>query len=147
MKRKILQSILIIVLAVSLVCLVACKPPTAEGEKDITITLIDINNEENVLELNTDAEYLGQALDELVEQEKLTMETSTGSLGRFINNIGSLNPQGSQWIGIYADEDDSTLIYSEFTYEYNNKTYYSIQMGIDDMPIKDELTYIFVLNE
>ncbi|MBQ4565304.1 MAG: DUF4430 domain-containing protein [Oscillospiraceae bacterium] len=85
MKKK----ILIIVAAVLVVALMLgayflFREKATQGEKAITITVIDSTGKETVYELNTDALYLIQAMD---EAEGLTYEGEDGPYGMMISHI------------------------------------------------------------
>lgn len=80
----------IIIAAVVLVVLIAAflavyflviEPPVS-GEKDITVDIIHADNSEKTIEINTDAEYLRQAL----EEEEL-IEGSESSAGFFVTAV------------------------------------------------------------
>ena len=83
------KTILIIVAAVLVVALMLgayflFREKATQGEKAITITVIDSTGKETVYELNTDALYLIQAMD---EAEGLTYEGSEGPYGLMISHI------------------------------------------------------------
>lgn len=83
------KTILIIVAAVLVVALMLgayflFREKATQGEKAITITVIDSTGKETVYELNTDALYLIQAMD---EAEGLTYEGEEGPYGMMISHI------------------------------------------------------------
>ncbi len=83
------KTILIVVAAVLVVALMLgayflFREKATQGEKAITITVIDSTGKETVYELNTDALYLIQAMD---EAEGLTYEGEEGPYGMMISHI------------------------------------------------------------
>ena len=80
MKKK--QIITIVVLALLVIAMgvgyVAMKGNTSKGAKEITVEIVNAEGESTVYELNTDAEYLAGALDEI---EDLTYEAEDGPYG------------------------------------------------------------------
>lgn len=68
------------------------------GEKEITIEVINSADESTVYELNTDAEYLRQAMD---EAEGLTYDGTEGEYGIMISTVNGevadYNVDGSYW--------------------------------------------------
>lgn len=54
---------IVMIIAISLSALAGCsEPQTQPGEKDITVTIVYKDESTKVLEINTDAEYLADAL-------------------------------------------------------------------------------------
>ena len=83
------KTVLIVIAAVLVVGLMLgayfhFRETPSEGEKSITITVIDSTGEETVYELQTDALYLIQAMD---EAEGLTYEGEDGPYGMMISHI------------------------------------------------------------
>lgn len=83
------KAILIIIAAVLVVALMLgsyflFREKATQGEKAITITVIDSTGKETVYELHTDALYLIQAMD---EAEGLTYEGEDGPYGMMISHI------------------------------------------------------------
>lgn len=58
-KRRIVSLALALLM---LPVLAACGPQTVEGEKTVTFTVVDANKAEQVFTIETDAEYLADAL-------------------------------------------------------------------------------------
>lgn len=65
-KRNTLKPIiaLFMIIAISLTALAGCAPEVQVGEKDITVTIVYKDQTTKELEINTDAEYLADALAE-----------------------------------------------------------------------------------
>jgi hypothetical protein len=141
-----LKGILITLIAVSLlITLPSCEPPTEEGEKSVTMIIIS-DSGANVFPEKTDSLYLGEVLDEMVTEGDIAM-TAGGTAGnRFISKIGALEVDPSdqtRFICIYTDEDDVTLVFKDYSITYENKSYYSAALGMDQMPLHDGKTYVF----
>ncbi len=107
----------------------------------ITVVLIG-EGDPLTLETRTNSQYLVGVLDELQTEGRLTYSASNG----FVNTIGSLYTTGdySKWIAMYHDINEDTLIAPGYDMTYNNKTFYSANYGINDLPIRDGATYLFV---
>ena len=99
-KKKILWGVglLIALVAVFAVLFFAFRPKTADGTKDITIEVID-NEEDSILyEVNTDAEYLQGAME---DAEGLTFSGTDGEFGLMIDTVNDLRADyekdGAYW--------------------------------------------------
>lgn len=147
MRNLITRALIILIIIATLTAITACEPPVEEGDKTITIILIDSNGIGVAYTETTDALYLGQALDEMLLEEDLTMIVENGAYGRFIKSIGNLTPSATQWISIHSDETDPTLVSEPGEWSpvlvYQEITYKLTMLGIDDMPIYDGRIYIF----
>lgn len=85
MKKTILIVVAaVLVLALMLGAYFLFREQATQGEKSITITVIDSAGEQTVYELKTDALYLIQAMD---EAEGLTYEGEEGPYGLMISHI------------------------------------------------------------
>lgn len=96
----------------------SAKP--AEGEKAITIEVVDNNAASTVYELNTDAEFLRQAMEEAVAQG-LTFSGAESEYGMMVDTVN----------GIRADY---TLDGAYWSFNLNG-TY--CNYGIDTQPVTD----------
>ena len=90
-----------------------------EGSKAITIEVVDNAEKSTVYELNTDAEYLREAMDEV---EELTYDGEDSDYGFTVYTVNGVtadyNTDGAYW-GFYVNE------------EYCN-------YGIDQQPVNDQ---------
>lgn len=146
--RKILLTAMIIITLLLTFALTACEPPVEAGEKIISVIILNADNTATVFTERTDSLYLGQVLDEMVAEGDITMEAEDGGFGRFIGAIAGIvadTENFTTWIGVYTDETDVTLLMTEFSITYQDKTYYGTGYGIDTMPIYSGRTYIFCL--
>lgn len=85
MKKTILIVVAaVLVLGLMLTAYFLFRETATEGEKSITITVINSAGEETLYELKTDALYLLQAID---EAEGLTYEGEEGPYGMMISHI------------------------------------------------------------
>ncbi len=66
MKNKkliaVLSCVLVVLIAAVAVVFITTRPETDDGTKEITVTVVSKEKEEKVFEIDTDAEYLGEAL-------------------------------------------------------------------------------------
>jgi len=98
-------------------------------------------------DVQTERQFLGEVLNDLVEEERLEIEYS-GSIddawGRFFLNIGDLNPSSDEWIGLFSTINNTTYSMMLNPISYNDKTFFSSLRGVDTMPIvKEQVTCFF----
>jgi len=144
--KKFLRFITLLLIMSLSVSFFACHPPVEEGEKSITVIVLKSDNTADTYSENTDSLYLGEVLDEMVSESDIEMTAEDNGFGRLITKIGPLEDDPddfSSWIGIYTDEEDVTLIFSEYSISYGGKEYHATALGIDEMPVHDGMTYIF----
>lgn len=96
------------------------KPVT--GSKEVTIEVVDKEQETTIYELHTDAEYLRQAMD---EAEGLTFSGTESEFGLMIDTVN----------GLYADYNADGAYWSI----YVNGAYGNY--GIDSQPVQDGDTF------
>ena len=89
--------LLIFVAAMGIIYFFFGEKPT-EGAKAITIEVVDENEEKTVYELNTDAEYLSEAMEEV---EGLEFTTEDGPYGKTLESVngtrGDYEKDGAYW--------------------------------------------------
>lgn len=125
-----------IVLAVAVLAVVAIlfgviytkfSPKASAGAKEIVLTVTDDKEETTTYTLNTDAEYLRQALEE-AKAQGLTVEGTESEYGLVIETVNGLtadfNTDGAYW-AIFVNG------------EYGN-------YGVDEQPVADKDTYALV---
>ena len=120
MKKKLLGIVLVVVLVLGLGFVYSqFSEKTVEGSKAITIEVVDNAEKSTVYELNTDAEYLREAMDEV---EELTYDGEDSDYGFTVYSVNGVtadyNTDGAYW-GFYVNE------------EYCN-------YGIDQQPVNDQ---------
>lgn len=62
------------------------KPKTTEGQKDVTLVVVNKAGEETTYKVNTDAEYLIEVMEDAKEQG-LTYDGEDGDYGMMINTV------------------------------------------------------------
>ena len=101
------------------------SPKATAGDKNITIEVVDDEAKSTLYEVNTDAEYLGDAIR---ETEGLTVEGTEGDYGLMIDTVNGVvadyNVNGAYW-AFYVNG------------EYCN-------YGMDEQPIADGEAYQIV---
>ena len=113
---------LVAVIAVLAVVYSAFRAKPVEGSKEITIEVIDNEQETTAYELRTDAEYLRQAME---EAEGLTFSGTESEFGLMIDTVN----------GVYADYNADGAYWSIYVNgEYG-------QYGIDSQPVLDGDTF------
>lgn len=107
------------------VCYAFFSPKASKGAKEIVIEVVDDAGAVTKYEVNTDAEYLRQAMD---EAEGLTYEGTESDYGMMIETIN----------GLYADYAENGAYWSIYVDgEYG-------QYGVDAQPVVDGGNYQFV---
>lgn len=123
----------IVIAAVVLVLLAAVfagayfllSPKAAAGDKNITIEVVDDEAKSTMYEVNTDAEYLGDAIR---ETEGLTVEGTEGDYGLMVDTVN----------GVVADFNENGAYWAFYVNgEYCN-------YGMDEQPIADGEAYQIV---
>ncbi len=103
----------------------AMSPKASAGAKEITIEVIDDNAESTVYTVDTDADFLGDAIR---ETEGLTVEGTEGDYGLMVDTVNGVvadyNVDGAYW-AFYVDG------------EY-------CMYGMDEQPIEDGQAYQIV---
>lgn len=124
----------ILIGAIALVLLIAIfgityfvfVPKPTEGSKAITVTVVDDTKTETSYPVTTDAEFLGEALDEI---EDLTIEGTEGDYGLYIDSVNGLRAESGDEGGTYW------AIYVNGEYG---------QYSVDSQPVTDGDTYSLV---
>lgn len=111
---------IVVVLAALVSAWVIFSPKASEGEKAITVEVVGKDGKSTVYNLNTDAEYLRGALEEI---EDLTFEDSDGYVNTINGETADYSVDASYW-AIYVNG------------EYGN-------YGINDQPVTDGDAYKF----
>ena len=112
-----LAAILVAIVAIFSVILITAKPETEQGDKNITVTVVFADKSEKKFKINTDAEYLGDALLE----EKIVTEDE------YKNGNG-------MYTVIAGERADYTLDKSWWCLNIDGKM---ANVGINEQPIAD----------
>lgn len=119
-----------ILLALLIVCFLAVYfifvPKVAEGSKSITVTVVDDNKAETAYSIDTDAKFLGEAVEGV---EGLDIQGTQGDYGLYIEAINGLSAVSGSDSGTYW------AIYVNGEYG---------QFSLDTQPVTDGDTYSFV---
>ncbi|MCR5640809.1 MAG: DUF4430 domain-containing protein [Lachnospiraceae bacterium] len=128
-KGIIIGVVAMVVVAILLVAVwLTFGPKASAGTKAYEVTVTDNNGEVTTYEGKTDAEYLKELMDELVEEEDFTYEGSESDYGLFIESIN----------GLKADYDTDGAYWSIYVNgEYG-------QYGADSQPVADGDKFGFV---
>ena len=112
-----LAAIRVAIVAIFSVILITAKPETEQGDKNITVTVVFADKSEKKFKINTDAEYIGDALLE----EKIVTEDE--------------NKNGNGMYTVIAGERaDYTLDKSWWCLNIDGKM---ANVGINEQPIAD----------
>jgi hypothetical protein len=122
------------------------RPPAEEGEKTVTIIVINVDGAPTVIEATTEADYLHDLLIELAAEGRLVYEFTVHlEWGVMLDRLGSLvDGAGGLFIFSYSDDTENTN-QSFGTLEHNEKTFVANGFGVSGMPVKDGHTYVFAL--
>lgn len=170
MKQQTKRTFILAVCAVLLVCvlsfaLVACNDglknkldqwqqdtsgsSPEEGKKTVEIIVGD-----EVFSLQTETEYVMDALIELKETGKISvLEYTTGQYGAMIQKLGNLVPDANSYITFYHTVNEEGLKGADWetgeiiTIEYNGKTYYYANLGVSSFPLRDGASYRFFVKK
>ena len=140
---KILSVLVVLTLLVSAFALFACTKKTYVQQTD---TAIAFTIDKDIMPDCT-GKHLVDYLNALQEKGALTYEVQ--AMGTYnmlikINDRTADATKGEYWF-IYADdEENATGTWS--TCEFEGKTYNSTDFGIDDMPIKEGVTFVFMIS-
>ena len=141
---KILSVIVVVALLFSAIALVACQKKTYVQQTD-TAVIFTIDKD---IMPDCTGKHLIDYLKALQEKGQITYsaeDKGSYSMLMSVNNLTADATQGEYWF-IYADdEENTTATWGE--YEYEGKKYYSTNFGIDDMPIKEGVTFIFMVSK
>lgn len=118
---------LVLVAAVFAGVYFATRGETAEGSKELTIQIVHGNGETKEFTIRTDAEYLGEALQ---EHEELGVIGEQGTYGLYIKEVD----------GEAASDADQTF----WSVSLNGE---SLMVGADSQPINDGEHYELVLTK
>lgn len=103
-------------------------PKALAGEKAYTLTVVDDKGNTKEYEVTTDAEYLGQALEELQKRDDFTMEGEEGDYGFFLTSVNGLQ-------AVYDTDGAYWAVYVNDEYAQN---------GVDSQPVNDQDAFSLV---
>lgn len=164
--KRILLPVVILALIFSVFSLGACKkPPVEDGEKTVTIIILDIEQQSLFdKQVTTEQEYLYGVL---LEIEELQITATVDAVGAFIRSIAVGEIKHEDWGDYFSKSDEikevtgqsSIALYHnidklEFKdlsgfmsdLQYNNKNYFASGLGASSLPLYDGQTYIFAIS-
>lgn len=143
-KKKLLSLLIVLIMCATAIALVACSNPDSMVISAAVIIGEEVFNIEKLeCTSNSTAEIL---LDYLVENNDLHLKYTESAYGKFITEIGSLIPQGSQWISFYTSvESDKDITEYATTIKHGDATLYSAGVGISSAKLVNNGLYAFKL--
>lgn len=127
---KLLTILLTLILAFNFI---GCKKnPVTVDENSVIITA-------NFSDYDLEGKTLLEFMERLKDEEKLDFEMEDGMVTS-INGID--NTLSLFWLVYTDDEENSNEAWGSA--EYNGKTYFSASLGVEDLPLKDGATYIWI---
>ena len=125
MKKKtklwIALAALVVIAAIFAVIFAKGKPKTQEGAKSIEVIVQDDTGAEKSYKVQTDAEYLYDALKPLMEKQELTVETEESAYGLYVTAVNGVTAD-------FAKDQAYWAIYVNGEYG---------QYSIDTQPVAD----------
>lgn len=143
-KKRLLSLLVVLIMCATAIALVACaNPDTMVISATVLIGDEVFNIEKLECASNSTAEIL---LEYLVENNDLNLKYTESAYGKFITEIGSLIPQGSQWISFYTSvESDKDITEYATTIKHGDTTLYSAGVGVSSAKLVDNGLYAFKL--
>ena len=141
---KILSVLVVLTLLVSAFALFACtkKSYVQQTETEVMFTI-----DKDIMPDCT-GKFLIDYLDALQAKGEISYVAEDGAWGKFITQINDRkadSSQGESWF-IYADDEENTTpAWGE--YKVGEKTYYSTNYGVTSMPIKEGVTFVFMVSK
>lgn len=128
--QKIIISVVVVValIAVLLGIYAFFKPKATTGSKEYTVNVVDAEGTTVTYDGTTDAEYLSELMDELVEEGDFSYVGEAGEYGLYITTINGITAD-------YATDGAYWSIYVNGEYG---------QYGADSQPVTDGDEYSFV---
>lgn len=111
----ILAAVLVVVVAAFAVIMITQKPETDKGAKDICVTVVYEDKSEKEFEINTDAEYLGEAL---LEEKLVTAQEYESGFYTYIDGVRADYTADGAWWCVTKDGED-------------------VMVGMNELPIAD----------
>lgn len=103
-----LSLVLVVIVAIFSVVYFTTKPDTQEGDKNITVTVVFKDKSEKEFKINTDAEYLGDALLEEKIVSKDEYENGGGMYTYIAEERANYTLDGSWWC-LYIDGEMASV--------------------------------------
>ena len=128
--QKIIISVVVVValIAVLLGVYTFFKPKATTGSKEYTVNVVDAEGTTVTYDGTTDAQYLSELMDELVEEGDFSYVGEAGEYGLYITTINGITAD-------YATDGAYWSIYVNGVYG---------QYGADSQPVTDGDEYSFV---
>ena len=136
--------------AVLALSLFACGAETQEGDKKVTVKLVQGEKTES-FDVDTNVLYFSDVFVQLVNEKKVTAEYEYGKYGLYVTSINGTAMSGTQYWALYSDVADEKVSALVSTSEYDKPytldgtVYYSAITGASGMPCRDGATYLWVL--
>ena len=129
--------------------LAACLNPSVSDERImLTISQGTVTAEVGgeTISFDTNANTVGQALDDLAAYTGIVFEYSSSIHGRMINALGELRPAANQFIAIYLSYNNPIYAFLLNYIVIDGVRLYSSMYGIDSLPVFEDVTYLFALS-
>lgn len=142
-KNRFLTAALIVCVAVCMATFAACAPAKSEGVKTVKFLVGD-----QTIDYVGEEATVGQVLRKLKTEGKLTLDANESEWGLYINGIGSLTADSgkNEFIAFLSSSTDVTHAGSLIPVEKDGVNYFSTNKGVDDMPLLDGITYLFMID-
>lgn len=151
MKKTMKVMVSILVLLIIVCAFVGCEkgPQTTVPENENPQVVIQEGNAVVVVAVKEYMDkakdnYLKSYLDVLVEEKILTYTGKEDTWGIFVTEVnGITTTKTNEFWGIYTSDEENAN--REYGIEYNSKFWYQTNFGISQMPIKENVQYLFII--
>ena len=120
-----------------------------DAEGAIEVVIRD-DGEETTVMIAAGPQTVGQILDALAAQKEGFVFDTTGNAndryGRMLNVLGNLNPGSGEFIGIYLSYHNEVYAFPSDVM-VDDISFWFANFGIDQIPVFNGVTYLFVIQE
>lgn len=140
-KRITLTVVALALVLAAVLGVVACAKLTNPVQMKETEVVIPLDT---AVMADISGKHLVDYLNVLTEKEFLTYDAPGGFVVT-INDRTADSTKGEYWL-IYTDDEENSDA-SWGTYDVDGKTYNSAKFGINDLPLKEGKTYVFMISK
>ncbi|MEG1535683.1 MAG: hypothetical protein RR416_01790 [Clostridia bacterium] len=151
-KKNLTALLSLVAIIACIFCFCACAPEKQPDTTPVTNKSIVIVVGEKTLAVTTDKTSVGQVLDQLQSELKLTFTYSGkvgGEFGRMLLSIDDITPSADaskrEFVNFLASTTDQKYVFVGAPVIINGKEFYSTNYGVDSMDVIDGVTYAFML--
>ncbi|MEG2562178.1 MAG: hypothetical protein RSB10_06140 [Clostridia bacterium] len=147
-KKNLTALLSLVAIIACIFCFCACQPDTTPVTNKSIVIVVG----EKTLAVTTDKTSVGQVLDQLQSELKLSFTYSGrvgGEFGRMLLSIDDITPSADaskrEFVNFLASTTDPKYVFVGAPVVINGKEFYSTNFGVDSMDVIDGVTYAFML--